>query len=98
MRRGGNSKISGLVLNELESIHTTGSAAKHAPRTSATTRAAFWPVFFGGVRSAGASDVRVGVASVVISVPRLLVPHVEEREDHRHEEHEHRGRGRDGEL
>src|SRR6478609_11085904 len=96
--RGGDAKISGFALNELDSIHSTGRPANSAPSVSATSTSAFWPVLAGGRRSSG-EPARTGVGvRVAMSVTRLLVPDVEECEDHRQQQHDHRGRGRHREL
>src|SRR3954454_20553120 len=88
MRRGGYSKISGFALKELESIQITGKPEKIAPTTRATQRPAFFARCLGTTRAGWATAVRFCTVVVVMSVPRLLAPDVEERQDHGQDQHE----------
>src|SRR3954454_25236262 len=98
MRRGGYSKISGFALKELESIQTTGKPEKIAPTTRATHRPAFFARCLGTTRAGCDTAVRFCTVVAVMSVPRLLVPDLEERQDHGHEQHEQGHGRRDGEV
>src|SRR3990170_2634411 len=84
MIRGGSWKISGLALNELASIQNTGNPANTAPNVRASTTPAFRTS-----RCAPRGSM---------SVPRLLVSDVEEREEHREGEDDHGASRCGGEL